>query len=95
MPDNVPSASVETSDGIMALLNTVASSAPMVASAKDNNTRGTRSIRPGRASQSPHSPNTSSTEKPAIHGLRGRPASAMAPSTGARIAAISSPTPVA
>ena len=38
---------------------------------------------------------TSSTEKPAIHGLRGRPASAMAPSTGAMAAAISSPMPVA
>ena len=95
MPDRVPSRRRETSDGIMALLKTVASSAPMVASPNDKSTSGTRSVRPGTASQSPASPTTSRTEKPAIHGLRGSPASAMAPSTGARSAAISSLAPVA
>ena len=79
----------------MALVNTVASSAPMVAMAKEISTSGSRSMRPGAASQSPHMPTTSSTEKAAIQGLRGRPASAMAPSTGARAAAISSAMPVA
>ena len=40
-------------------------------------------------------PTTSSTENPAIHGLRRRPASAMEPSIGASSAAISSAPPVA
>ena len=86
MPDNVPSRLSETSDGIMALLNTVASSAPMVASAKDNSTSGSEVDRDReRRAKVRTAADTSSTEKPAIHGLRGSPASAMAPSTGARI----------
>ena len=40
MPDSVPRRRPETSDGIMALLNTVASSAPMIASAKAKSTTG-------------------------------------------------------
>ena len=40
-------------------------------------------------------PATSSTEKPAIQGLRGRPASTIEPSIGAIAAAISSEMPVA
>ena len=54
----------------MALVKTVASSAPMVARPKAISTTGTRSVRPGAASHKPHSPTTSSTEKKAIHGLR-------------------------
>ena len=95
MPDSVPRRLPETSDGIMALLNTVASSAPMMASAKDRSTSGGKPISPGTASHSPRNPTTSTTEKPAIHGFRGNPASAMEPSIGASIAAISSATPVA
>ena len=79
----------------MALVKTVASSAPMVATAKETSTSGRRSILPGAARKSPQQPATSRTEKAAIHGLRGSPESAMAPSTGAMAAAMSSPMPVA
>ena len=91
MPSRLP----DTSEVIMALVNTVASSAPITARPKAISTSGTRSVRPGAASHRPHMPTTSSTEKTAIHGLRGWPASAMAPSTGASAAAISSAMPVA
>ena len=107
MPDRVPSRLSETSEGIMALLNTVASSAPMTASAKERSTSGAMPVCPGRRA-TPHKPHgsvargshspqshTSSTENPAIHGFRGKPASAMEPRIGARIAAISSAPPVA
>ena len=79
----------------MALVKTVASSAPIVASTKHTSTTGRKRISPGIASHSPSNPITSTTEKPAIQGLRGNPASAMAPSTGASTAAMSSATPVA
>ena len=93
---SVPSRFSETSDTIMALVKTVASSAPMVARPKAmQHQRRTRSVRPGAASHRPNSPTTSSTEKKAIQGLRFWLASAMAPSTGASAAAISSAMPVA
>ena len=95
MPDSVPSLRLPTSDGIMALVNTVASSAPMVARPKEISTSGASPISPGIANHSPHSPTKSSTEKAAIHGLRRVPSSAMAPSTGASAAAINSAMPVA
>ncbi len=79
----------------MALVNTVASSAPITARPKAISTTGTRSVAPGWASHRPHMPATSSTEKKAIHGFRLWPASATAPSTGASAAAISSAMPVA
>ena len=47
----------------MALVKTVASSAPMVATANEMSTSGRRSIRPGAARKSPQQPATSSTEK--------------------------------
>ena len=53
MPDNVPSRLSETSEGIMALLNTVASSAPMMARPKERSTSGAMSVRPGAASHKP------------------------------------------
>ena len=57
MPDRVPSRLPETSEGIMALLNTVASSAPMMARAKERSTSGAMPVCPGTASHSPHKPN--------------------------------------
>ncbi len=78
----------------MALVNTVASSAPMVAMPKEISTTGRSHISPGIANHRPLKPATSSTENPAIQGLRARPASAMAPSTGARIAATNCAAPV-
>ncbi len=79
----------------MALVNTVASSAPTIATAKHRSTTGSIVMSPGAANHSPAQPTMSKTEKPAIHGLRGWPASEIAPNTGARSAAISSAMPVA
>jgi len=91
----VPSRLPETSDTIMALVNTVESSAPTVATPKAMSTIGTRSVRPGMASQRPQRPATSRTEKAAIQGFRRWLASATAPSTGASTAAASSAMPMA
>src|SRR4029453_4082654 len=76
MPDRVPSLWLPISDGIMALVNTVASSAPMVARPKEISTSGASPISPGIANQSPHSPTKSSTVKAAIHGFLRAPAPA-------------------
>ena len=64
----------------MALLNTVANSAPMPATANATTTRSAPS--PGLPNHSAADPTTSKVPNTAIHGLRRPEASAMAPSTG-------------
>ena len=66
----------------MALLNTVANSAPMVAITKAASTSPTDCASPGRPSHSAVVPITRSTPNDAIHGLRRPLESATAPSTG-------------
>ncbi len=95
MPDRVPRRRPEISDGIMALVKTVASSTPIIASPKEISTTGIRSCCPGTANHKPHSPTTRSAENPPIQGFRGCPVSAMAPSTGPSAAAMSWEMPVA
>ena len=82
MPDSRPSFSGGASVGIMALVKTMANSAPMVASAKATSAMATASGSPGTANHSAAEPATSSTENAAIQGLRRPEASAMAPSAG-------------
>ncbi len=70
----------------MALVKTVANSAPIVPMAKATSARVTAPSAPGAANHSVNEPATSITEKPAIHGFRGPPASATAPSIGEKTA---------
>src|SRR5690606_34744117 len=90
VPDNRPILSGGTSVGIIALLNTVANSTPIVAMENASSTGTTVLASPGLAHHISVAPTTSSAPKAAIHGLRRPLASATAPSTGDNIA-ITSP----
>src|SRR6266481_4276755 len=82
VPDNRPIRSGGTKVGIIALLKTVANSAPMVAIEKASNNGGMTLTSPGLPIHISEAPITSSAPKPAIHGLRRPLASAIAPSIG-------------
>ncbi len=82
MPDNRPILSGGTSEGIIALLKTVANSTPMVAIAYASSSGGMTLTSPGLPIHIRQEPITSSAPKPAIHGLRRPLASAIAPSSG-------------
>ena len=82
VPDNRPIRSGGTSVGIIALLNTVANSTPMVAMPSARSSGGMTLGSPGLPIHIRLDPITSSAPNAAIHGLRRPLASAMAPSTG-------------
>ena len=79
----------------MALVKTVANSAPMVPTAKATRAMATPSALPGMANHSAAEPATRRTEKAAIQGLRGPVASATAPRMGESSAIRNPAAPVA
>ncbi len=79
----------------MALVKTVANSAPTVPTANATRAIATGPLSPGAAHQSAAEPATSMTEKPAIHGFRAPIMSAMAPRIGDRAAMTNPAAPVA
>ncbi len=90
VPDSRPILSGGTSVGIIALLNTVANSAPTLAIAYASSSAGMMPGSPGFPIHIRQEPITKSAPNPAIHGLRRPLASAIAPSTG-DISAITRP----
>jgi hypothetical protein len=95
VPESRPIRSGGASAGSMALLNTVANSAPIVPTMKPARAMPIAAGSPGRANHSSVQPAMSSAPKAAIHGFLGPVASAMAPSAG-EVSAMASPAaPVA
>ena len=77
----------------MALLKTVANSAPMAATANASSTGVTPP--PGTPNHKAHAPTINRAPKPAIHGLRGPAASAIAPRIGENTAMMNPAEPLA
>ncbi|MGY4300491.1 hypothetical protein ACVWXN_008586 [Bradyrhizobium sp. i1.4.4] len=90
VPESRPIRSGGTRVGIIALLKTVANSAPTLASATAVSSGAMMVGSPGLPIHSVQAASTSSVPNPAIHGFLRPEASAMAPSTG-DISAIARP----
>src|SRR4051794_38636548 len=95
VPESRPSFSGGTRLGIMALLNTAATSTATVPTAKATSAIGTPCAEPGAANHNAADESASTRPQAAIHGFFGPLASAMAPRTGDRPASTSPATAVA